>query len=206
MRRIAKKIIRHTWSLRTSASLYLIGGLLAVFGAVSLLSHYAVSPAQGIIAVFHDLGPASAHAIDMTPSVARGDYASFQYPAGLSSMTGQAARGSVLAVYNWKHNDIQTWRLAISIVDVPTYKMTDNNAYLFRKMNPRRFRESLEMVNGHLVPVMTDTTANGFSKIGFLRSGRYQAIVSLCGDDQRGSDDLQATLAMVLHSWHWQQS
>ena len=206
LKRLAKKFLHHTWSLRTSASLYVAGGLLIAVVGLALVSRYAVSPAEGIIASFRSLPSTSARALDMTPVSARNNYATFRRPRGMMAMRSQTLHGSEVAVHNWKHNDIQTWRLAILIIDVPSYKMTDNNAYLFRKLNPSRFHESLVLVRGQPVPVMTDVSANGFSKVGFLRSGRYQAVVSLCGDDPRGQADLQSTLAMVLDSWHWLQS
>jgi len=176
--------------------------LVVVLIGVVAFSYYAVSPAQGFIdAVKNSFG--TQVAFDMRPQTITGAYASFHCPRGLTATPSQAVAGSTLEAFNWKHSDIQTWRLAVSIIDVPTYKITDNNAYLFRKLNPQRFKESLHLVNGHMVPIMTDMNASGFSKVGFLRYGRYQAIVSLYGDDPQGSQVLQATLAMVLNSWRW---
>jgi hypothetical protein len=204
-RKIARAIRRHI-SARAQAISLVVVSLAVVVAGVVLFSIYAVSPAQGIInAVKQSLASGQA-GLDMRPRVVAGGYASFNCPRGLTAMPVQPFSAPTLASYNWKHPDIQTWRLAISIIEVPSLKITDNNAYLFRKSNPQRFSETLELINGQAVPVMTDMTAGGFSKVGFLRHGRYQAVVSLYGDDQHGLRQLQATLNMVLRSWHWRQT
>ena len=189
---------------RQQALLLIAACLLITIAGIGLFSRYATSPAEGIIEAIRG-NWASAAAFDMRPQLISGSYASFNCPRGLTAMKSQTGGQQVLAAYDWKRPDIQTWRLAVSIVDVPTLRMTDNNAYLFRLQNPQRFSESVQSIDGQSVPVMTDMSASGFSKVGFLRHGRYQAVVSLYGDDQAGSRDLQATLAMVLRSWRWRQ-
>jgi len=200
MRRVVRRLHYHVTARAQALSIVAAGLLIAIAGVMAF-SRYAVAPATGVIvAVKNSYGVTAS--FDMRPRIVAGNYARFACPRGLTAMPAQTT-GSTVTAYNWKHQDIQTWRLAISIIDVPSYKLTDNNAYLFRKLHPQRFRESLRLVNGQMVPIMTDLDAEGFSKVGFLKHGRYQAVVSLYGDDQQGQDQLRDTLAMVLSSWQW---
>ena len=173
---------------------------------LSLATRYANLPAEGLIAKVNFAALFRASHPDMTPVAMTGAYASFTYPKCLNAVATQSPASPVLASYDLVHQDIQTWNLAITILDVPSGSIADNNAYHFRKVNPNRFSESQTVVNGTTVHVMTDKMANGFNGVAFLVRGQHQAVVSLNGDDTTGLHDLQSTLQMVLSSWHWRQA
>ena len=101
-------------------------------------------------------------------------------------------------MHNYSDHDIEVRNLAIASLFVPSGNLSDNNAYQFRKANPNTYQESNVTTNGKTVTVMSDTTVAGFSKVAFLTNGRYQATVSLIGNDSDGLDSLQAAFNQVL--------
>ena len=173
---------------------------LAVLGVRST-THYLASPIQGAIAAA--LPGVYRPSIDMAPATIEGDVASFSYPRGMSARTSQAPHFPTLASYNLTYRNLTAWNLAVSVVVVPTGNLYDNNAYRFRLVNPQAYTQSRTIYNGVPVTIMTDKTTGGYAKVGFLVHGQYQAVVSLSGEDQSNTADLQSTFAMVLGSWHW---
>lgn len=178
---------------------------LACLGVgLTILSAFFASPAQGVIYAVNAALFSQAN-LDMTPQVFVDNYASFSYPKGLTTVAPSRFGPPVVAIYDLTYRDIQTWRLAVSIVRIPSGNLSDNNAYQFRRINPAKYAESHVHLNGQNVTIMTDTTAGGFSQVAFLVHGQYQAVVSLYGDDPRGTEGLQTTFSMILGSWRWQQ-
>lgn len=190
---------------RTAALILTVFALTCLGIGLTVLSAFFASPAQGVIYAVN-AALFSQNNLDMTPSVFVDDYATFSYPKGLTTVAPSKFGPPVVAVYNLTYRDIQTWRLAVSIVRVPSDSLYDNNAYQFRKINPSKYAESQLRINGQNVRIMTDTSASGFSQVAFLVHGQYQAIISLYGDDPRGTSGLESTFTMILSSWHWLQS
>jgi len=198
-------IRRVTLQTRATLLALIAAGIPLTILSLAWTAKYMVSPVQGVISTVNTAFFTQAH-FDVEPVAVQNAYATFTYPRGMSAAPAVRPSGSTLAVYNWMHPDIQTWRLAVSVMSVPSGSLSDNNAYLFRARYPNRFSESELTVQGRSVTVMTDKTSSGFSKVGFLRHGQYQAVVSLYGDDQYGISDLETAFAQVLGSWQWRQS
>ncbi len=159
-------------------------------------------PARGTISIS---GSSQSHktAIDMTPTPGGGRYASFSYPAALHQVASGQIITPVVAIYDFSHSDIESWNLAIEILQIPSGRLADNSSYQLRRMKPQQYQESHVVINHQTIDVMTDKTVGGFSQVAFLIRGQYQATVSLYGDDPGGIGSLQSTLNMVLQTWHW---
>jgi hypothetical protein len=142
---------------------------------------------------------------DLTPKRRLGKYASFNYPAGLTVARNSPLVSPVVEQFNFSHQDIETWNLAIAVLNTPGGTLASSNAYQFRKSRPDIYKESHQTINNQSVDIMTDTSTGGFSKVAFLEGNGLSATVSLYGDDPAGVSDLSATFNMVLSSWRWQQ-
>ena len=199
----SRSLIRPSGQNRVLAALLLVASI-AVLGIGSRwLSTYLASPVLGALTGTHVLGWRSG--FDMSAAAFTDGYASFTYPKSLSAAPSGRIAPPIVASYVLRyHSTPRTCNLAVTITRVPSGRLSDNNAYQFRRVHPEVYKESSETFNGVRAAVMTDTTATGFSKVGFLVDGEYQAAVALYGNDQSGPADLQATFAMIMGSWHWQ--
>ena len=164
-------------------------------------TRYLASPIEGVIAA--TLPGVYKPGIDMAPATVASDFARFSYPRGMAVWTPQAPHFPTLASYNLTYRNLTAWNLSVSVIAVPTGNLYDNNAYRFRLVNPQAYSESRATYNGVPVTIMTDTTTGGYARVGFLVHGKYQAVVSLTGEDRGNATDLQSTFAMVLSSWRW---
>ena len=171
---------------------------VVIFEIVSKLN----KPAQGLVS-----NPTSAQSaqavIDLIPTPGGGRYASFSYPSIMQQVANSKLITPVIAIYNYSYRDVESWKLAIEVLQIPSGQLTDNNSYQTRKLNPQQYQESHETINSQMIDVMTDKTVGGFSKVAFLVHGQYQATISLYGDDPSGVDILQKTFDMALGNWHW---
>ena len=171
---------------------------VVIFAIVSKLN----KPAQGLVS-----NPTSAQSaqavIDLSPTPGGGRYASFSYPSIMQQVVSSKLITPVVAIYNYSYRDVESWKLAIEVLQIPSGQLADNNSYQTRKLNSQQYQESHETINSQVIDVMTDKTVGGFSKVAFLVSGQYQATISLYGDDPSGVDILQKTFDMVLGNWHW---
>lgn len=171
--------------------------------AFKIFDSYINKPSQGVI--YTPSGSqTSQSSINLTPKLINGKYATFNVPSCLTQVANSKIITPELSTYNFSYKDIEPWNLAIDILNIPTGKITDNNAYQVRQINPTMYAPSQININGQNITVMTDKSTGGFSKVAFLVNGQYQATISLYGDDIYGTKPLDSTFNMVLSSWHWQ--
>ena len=184
-----------------------LGAGLAVVVLIVVIAGYLIAklngPSQGVIN--NPTGTSKPQAaIDMTPTPGGGLYASFNYPAALTQVVSSHNTATPNTVtYSYTRQDVESWDLEIVIFVNPSGQLTNDSAYTYRKMHPQEFQDTQTVINGQNIDVMTDKAAPGFSKLAFLIHGKYQATVSLYGNDADGTAGLQATFNMVLQSWHW---
>jgi ABC-type Na+ efflux pump permease subunit len=177
--------------------------LLATIGVKVVASRLA-QPTSGTIKVSAGSTTTNAPSLNLTPKHISGTYASFNYPAGLTTVRNDPLAAPVLEEFNFTHHDIESWDLTITILTNPGGSIASLNAYQFRKTQPSIYKESQQIFNGQSVDIMTDTSVGGFSKIAFLEGNGLAATVSLSGDDTAGLGALSTTFNMILGSWHWQ--
>ena len=184
--------------------LVIIGVVIAIvaLGAVFEIASKLNKPAQGTISVSNSAQSAQT-AIDLTPTPGGGRYASFSYPAALHQVANSQIVTPVVAIYDFSHSDVESWNLAIEILQIPSGRLADNTSYQLRKIKSQQYQESHVVINNQTIDIMTDKTVGGFSQVAFLVHGPYQATVSLYGDDSSGVGSLQSTFNMVLQTWHW---
>lgn len=111
--------------------------------------------------------------------------------------------GPVIETHNFMFRDVETWNLAITILNVPSGNLKGDSAYSYRKAYPNIYQESHTVIGEQPVTVMTDKTVGGFKEVAFLMHGALSADISLYGDDASGTGKLQATLNMIIGSWQW---
>jgi hypothetical protein len=162
-------------------------------------------PVQGAVSTSTAAVAKNAYSVSLTPAPYVNRYVSFTYPSGLTQRdSGPIQPPSVLDA-TFVARDVTSWVLAIDISTHPSSVATDASSYTLRKDNPAQYQQSQMIVNGKPVIIMTDTTTSGFSRVAYLVHDGLLATVSLIGDDAVGTQPLQETFAMVLHSWQWQQ-
>jgi hypothetical protein len=161
-------------------------------------------PAVGTVTVGTPEASSNSFDISMTPAVFTGKTISFSYPDGLAKKQPSPLVGPDVEKASFTAKDIVTWNLEIDVTNNGSQPLSGDSGYSFRVQHPDIYQPSTAQVDGQSVPVMTDKSAPGFSKVAFLQHGQYQATVSLIGDDADGSAPLQAAFTMVLSSWHWQ--
>jgi hypothetical protein len=176
--------------------------LVVIVGGRLVISHLN-QPSLGVVTVGSS-STSSAPSFNFTPQHINGHYASFNYPTELTVSKNNTLVDPVVEEFNFSHRDIETWALAISIMSTPGGSLATNNAYQFRKSQPKIYKESHQDVNNQSIDIMTDTSVGGFSKVAFLEGNGLSATVSLYGDDPTGVGDLSKTLTMVISSWKWQ--
>jgi hypothetical protein len=192
-------------SKKTKIAVICVVVIVAILGTMRIVSSIINTPSQGIIYAPNNSQPVQS-SINLAPKLLTGKYATFNHPTGLTQVANNKIVTPVVATYNFSYRDIETWDLAIDIILVPSGKLTDNSSYQVREINPATYQQSQLNLNNHIITVMTDRSASGYSKVAFLVHGQYQATISLYGDDASGFKYLDLTLNMVLSSWHWQQS
>ncbi len=173
--------------------------LLAILGKIILDRMNA--PHEGVITAGSSQA-ATAPAKPPLVSVA-GTYESFKYPSNMTVEANSRLITPVVEQFNFVKRDIESWNLAIAILHIPGGSLMANNAYQYRTTEPGKYNASSIDVNGRRIPVMTDTSVGGFSKVAFLVYGDYQATISLYGDDPAGQQPLADTFQTVLSSWQW---
>jgi len=160
-------------------------------------------PASGVITAAPVSSSTASSSIDLTPHPRDGQTVSFSYPMALTVAKNSPFALPTVEEFNFTYRDIESWNIAIAVLYIPSQRINDNNAYLFRKVHPETYHESQQTVQGQPIKVMTDSSVGGFSKVGFLTHGNYQATVSVIGDDSDGTAVLQKTFNMILNSWRW---
>lgn len=175
--------------------------LLIIYFGMSFLNKPSVGAIVNAPSVNNSV--TGTNSIDLSPKAVNGQYVSFSYPTGMTVEANSKIVAPVMAMYNYSYRDIESWNLAIAILYIPSGNLSDNNAYQYRKINPDTYQETQTTINGKTIPVMSDSSAVGFSKVAFLVNGHYQATVSLIGNDSDGLNSLQSTFDQVLNTWTW---
>jgi len=142
--------------------------------------------------------------LTLTPKNYIDNYVSFDYPSIMIANQPQPPTLPIVDNIVFSYPDAQSWLLAVEIYKIPSGNLSDNSSYEVRIINPTTYLLTQSTINGKSVPIFTDTTSSGYSRVAFLISGNYQASVSLFGNDASGTTPLANTMAMVLNSWQWQ--
>jgi hypothetical protein len=186
---------------------WLVGlSLLAIILVIGsrLISQFS-QPVNGVVKIGKATSSVTTYSMELSPKAQVGQYASFDYPKGLSPQKpASTITPPILQQYDFVGRDIETWILVTSVANLPSGQLSNDSSYTLRASNPSTYSRSSESVNGQSVIIMTDMTAAGFSKIAFMVHGDQVGTVSLTGDDQAGSQPLQTAFNMTLDSWHWQ--
>jgi hypothetical protein len=189
---------------RRKLKLVAVGSIIIAIVLVIVIVAELNKPAQGTISGNRSgTLQQTAAPIDLTPTPGGGRYVSFNYPAALEQTVSSQLVTPDVASYDYTYHDIESWNLEIVVFTNPSGQLTNDSPYTYRKAHPDIYQESQASFNNQAVDIMTDKTAEGFSKVAFLIHGQYQATVSLYGDDAAGPGYLQTSYNMVLNSWHW---
>jgi hypothetical protein len=144
--------------------------------------------------------------LNLIPTNYSDKFVSFSYPTIMTSNQTPNFNLPIVDIVNMSYPDAQSWLLSVDVSNIPSGNLYDNEAYQARIVNPTTYLLSQTTINGMSVPIFTDKTASGYSRVAFLLSGDYQATVSLTGDDTSGVGPLASTMAIILNSWKWQGS
>jgi len=142
--------------------------------------------------------------LNLIPTNYSDKFVSFNYPTIMTSDETPKFNLPIIDIVNMSYPDAQSWLLSVEVSNIPSGTFYDNEAYQARIINPTTYQLSQVTINGMSIPIFTDKTASGYSRVAFLISGNYQATVSLIGDDTSGVGPLASTMAMILNSWQWQ--
>ena len=141
---------------------------------------------------------------NFTPVPVNGTYVSFTYPQAMSVYTGaQKANYPILESYEYRYSDILTWLLVVAVIQLPDNNLNSDSSYSTRVQNPEQYQLSTVTVNQKTYKVMTDTTAPGFSELAFSLDSSQVCDISLLGNDNLGTANLQKVFDMVLGSLSW---
>lgn len=141
---------------------------------------------------------------NFTPTTVTGTYISFAYPKLLLVDTAtQKPQYPIMESYVYKYNDTETWLLAITVTDLQSDSLKADSSYYARLLNPTEYQLSTVTVKNNTFQVMTDTQAVGFGKVAFSLHNNMSADISLIGDDDLGTTNLQKVFNIVLGSFSW---
>jgi len=141
---------------------------------------------------------------NFTPTTVTGTYISFAYPKVLSVDTAtQKPQYPILESYVYKYKDIESWLLAVTVTDLQSDSLKADSSYYARLLNPAEYQLSTVTVHNNTFQVMTDTQAVGFSKVAFLLHNNMAVDISLTGNDDLGTTNLQKTFNIVLGNFNW---
>jgi hypothetical protein len=140
---------------------------------------------------------------NFTPVSVAGKYASFSYPASMTTFNVGPPSGSELEAYGYLYKDIETWFLAVTVLQLHSNSLSQDSGYEYRAINPDHYKQSSATFGENHYVIMTDTTASGFSEVAFSLNGDMSGDISLYGNDTFGTQNLVKTFDMVLTSWQW---
>jgi len=142
---------------------------------------------------------------NFTPVVVNGTYISFTYPKAMSVYPAtQPASFPILENHEYKYPDIRTWLLVVTVTQLNSNSLMADTGYNLRVNTPSIYKLSTATANHTVFQVMTDTTAEGFGKIAFSLHNSMSCDISLLGNDNLGTANLQKVFSMVLNSFSWQ--
>jgi len=182
---------------------YLILGLLIVcFILVFQLFNIFNHPAEGVI-YRNYVSARQTVSLNWSPVLVSNDLISFQYPKFMTADPTNRFFYPVVSQFSYSYQELARWQLAISVLNVPSGSLQDNNAYLVRSKNPQEYQLSTIKLNRQKIYVMNDIEFSGFNKIAFLIHGPYQAIVSMSSQDPNNLANLNKVFVSILSSFKW---
>ena len=141
---------------------------------------------------------------NFTPIQVNGTHISFTYPQAMSVYSvAQKASFPILESYVYKYSDSLTWLLAVAVTQLSADNLMTDSSYSIRVQDPAIYQPSTATINQKTYKVMTDTTAVGFSEIAFSLHDNMDCTISLLGNDNIGTANLQKVFNMVLGSFSW---
>ncbi|GAC1500860.1 MAG: hypothetical protein NVS1B10_04740 [Candidatus Saccharimonadales bacterium] len=162
---------------------------------------YTASPTQGKLYGLTD------GSIDKSPpkdNVFESHYVSFKYPSGFTKNNISPARPPFVEIDEFLKSRAKDGDLAIQIEKLPSGKLNDDGSYRFREINPGRFEETIESINGADVHIMTDHSLVGeFAKVAFFMHNDLLASVALTSSSPPKNDPNGQIYNQVLQSWRW---
>jgi hypothetical protein len=190
--------------MRKPAKLIIVTGSVLVLASIGVLVFMLVAnaPAKASVIV-RSVSKSPSYSLNLMPVVVLNHYATFDYPALMTSTPTTLVSGEV-AAYTFVHHDVATWNLAVEIYPNNSGLLSGSSAYEYRKLNPQTYQESVQTIHKQTIHTMTDITYGGFNKTAFLVHDNYLATVSLYGDDANGLNAINDTFNMILQSWQWQ--
>jgi hypothetical protein len=184
----------------------LVGGVGTVIVSAGLVAamffHQLNAPATGVIDSSTTVTPVKS--FDLTPRLMTGKQATFQYPASLQVKPANPSSEPELEQFNFAYKDTQSWILSISVSRLNSGRLADISSLQFRRTRPDIYKESTLTLGSRDITLMTDVTAPGFAKVGYLFRGTRSASVSLVGDSILGTDNLDKSFRLILATWSWQ--
>jgi len=160
------------------------------------------SPAVGVIEN-NSIDDKSTISLDWTTVRVANNLVSFSYPEFMQPVRSNLFSYPIIDQFTFDYKDNTRWYLGISILDIPMGSLEDNNAYLLRSKNPQEYKLSIINIHGQEIYIMKDNKYVGFNKVGFLVNGKYQAIISLYGNDPTEITNLNKVFVSVLSSFKW---
>jgi len=182
--------------------------LLAIVIVVIVVAYYIMSrlngSAKGVITNPTKAQQNAGLSFDFTPVPVKNAYVSFAYPRAMSVYTAaQKQNYPTLAAYEYSYKDIRTWIMAVSVNQLMSNSLHADSSYNFRLLNPQIYQHSTVTFNNNTFQVMTDTTFIGFNKVAFSLHNGMSIDISLLGNDNLGTTNLQKVFNMVLASFTW---
>jgi hypothetical protein len=179
-------------------------GTIVLAGVVfGVMIGIASAPSKGTLSVGAIDGQSVAGSFNRSPVLIEGEYASFMYPQALTVLPTTAVSPPVLAEYQYSYKDVESWRLSVTVLQLSQPSLIADNSYQFRTLDPTRYIQTTQNIDGQTYVVMSDTQAGGFSQIAYTLHGTQVAEISLYGDNVPGTHLLESIFRSVLGSWQW---
>jgi hypothetical protein len=141
---------------------------------------------------------------DFTPVAVNNAYVSFTYPRAMTIYPEtQKASYPILENYEYKYPDVLTWLLVVTVTQLNSNSLMADTGYNYRVHTPDVYQQSTITASNNAFQVMTDTTAVGFGKVAFSLHNGMSCDISLLGNDNLGTANLQKVFSMVLESLSW---
>jgi hypothetical protein len=196
--RIPKLKIKHKKSVIAT----LIVLVVIISGAIAL--NRLEQPDTALAVIGKPLNNQSGFNINLIPTPYKDSFVAFNYPEGLTKKHSNPPGAIDVDIVDFGAQDILSWTLSIDVTNTGSQPLVNDSSYRFRLEQPSIYKLSNLDINNQNIPVMTDTTASGLSKVAFLQHNNLRATVALLGDDANGPTPLQTTWNMILGSWRWQ--
>jgi hypothetical protein len=142
-------------------------------------------------------------AFDFAATHVTGTTISFSYPKVFSVVSSPPPVSPITEFYQYKYKDIETWDLSLTVTRLESDSLRADSSYYSRLLNPGEYTQSTLTENGQSFVVMSDTKAAGFSEVAYSLHNGLSVDISLTGDDNAGTSNLQKVFQNVLKSFVW---